>query len=198
MIQLKLFSRLLLLLLCSSWVAAEDISIHLKWYHKFQFAGYYAAQQQGYFAEEGYNVTLVEGGPNTNHLHQIINGSSQYGVLGSEALISLAMGSPIVIVASIFQHAPEVLMTLKSNKVESLSALKDKRFMLANNNISGQVEAMLLKNGLSADDYQVASYDGEINKLIDGSVYAMYGYISNEPYQLLQAGYEVDLFRPQD
>lgn len=198
MIQLKLFSRLLLLLLCSSWVAAEDISIHLKWYHKFQFAGYYAAQQQGYFAKEGYNVTLVEGGPNTNHLHQIINGSSQYGVLGSEALISLAMGSPIVIVASIFQHAPEVLMTLKSNKVESLSALKDKRLMLANNNISGQVEAMLLKNGLSADDYQVASYDGEINKLIDGSVYAMYGYISNEPYQLLQAGYEVDLFRPQD
>jgi EAL domain-containing protein (putative c-di-GMP-specific phosphodiesterase class I)/ABC-type nitrate/sulfonate/bicarbonate transport system substrate-binding protein/GGDEF domain-containing protein len=177
---------------------AEDVSIHLKWYHKFQFAGYYAALQQGYFADEGYTVRLIEGGPNNNHLHQLINGSSQYSVLGSEALSSLALGSPVIIVASIFQHAPEVLMTLKSNHVESIQALKNKSLMLANSDISGQIAAMLLKNSLSPEDYQKSGYDGDINKLADGSVFAMYGYISNEPYQLQQIGHPVDLFRPQD
>ena len=177
---------------------AEDISIHLKWYHKFQFAGYYAAQQQGYFADEGYNVTLIEGGPHTNHLHQLINHSTQYAVLGSEALNTLALGSPIIIVASIFQHAPEVLITLKSNQAETISDLKGQPLMLANDRISGQIEAMLLKNQLKSGDYQKYTYDGDINKLADGSVFAMYGYISNEPYQLLQLGHPVDIFRPQD
>lgn len=177
---------------------AEDVSIHLKWYHKFQFAGYYAAQQQGYFTDEGYSVRLIEGGPDKNHLHQLINGSSQYAVLGSEALSSLTLGSPVIIVASIFQHAPEVLMTLKSNHVESIQSFKHKPLMLANSDISGQIVAMLLKNSLSPEDYQKVSYDGDVNRLVNGSVFAMYGYISNEPYQLQQLGYPVDLFRPQD
>jgi EAL domain-containing protein (putative c-di-GMP-specific phosphodiesterase class I)/ABC-type nitrate/sulfonate/bicarbonate transport system substrate-binding protein/GGDEF domain-containing protein len=177
---------------------AEDISIHLKWYHKFQFAGYYAAQQQGYFTDEGYTVSLIEGGPHTSHLHQLINGSSQYAVLGSEALNSLSLGSPVIIVASIFQHAPEIIMTLKSNKVASINALKGQRLMLANNDISGQIQDMLLKNSLTPKDYQLVSYDGDVKKLADGSVFAMYGYISNEPYQLQQLGYSVDIFRPQD
>jgi EAL domain-containing protein (putative c-di-GMP-specific phosphodiesterase class I)/ABC-type nitrate/sulfonate/bicarbonate transport system substrate-binding protein/GGDEF domain-containing protein len=177
---------------------AEDVSIHLKWYHKFQFAGYYAAQQQGYFTDEGYTVRLIEGGPNNNHLHHLINDSSQYAVLGSEALSSLALGSPVIIVASIFQHSPEVLMTLKSNNVESITALKDKTLMLANSDISGQISAMLLKNSLSPKSYQKSNYDGDVNRLVSGSVFAMYGYISNEPYQLQQIGHPVDLFRPQD
>jgi diguanylate cyclase (GGDEF)-like protein len=177
---------------------ADDISIHLKWYNKFQFAGYYAAQQQGYFTDEGLNVRLIEGGPGTNHLHHLINGSSQYAVLGSEALASLSLGSPVIIVASIFQHAPEVLMTLKSNKVESIKALKGKRLMLANNYIAGQINAMLSKNLLIPEDYQLSAYDGDVSKLANGSVFAMYGYISNEPYLLQQLGYSVDIFRPQD
>ena len=177
---------------------SEDISIHLKWYHKYQFAGYYAAQQQGYFQEEGLNVSLIEGGPNTNHLHQLINGSSQYAVLGSEALGSLALGSPVIIVASIFQHAPEMLMTLRSSQAKSIDDLRGKSLMLANSEIAGQVPAMLLKNNLSPEDYFRASYDGDVNRLADGSVFAMYGYISNEPFLLQEMGYEVDYFRPQD
>lgn len=198
MTQLKLICRSLLLLLCSQWVVAEDVSIHLKWYHKFQFAGYYAAQQQGYFSDEGYNVTLIEGGPRINHLHHLINHTSQYAILGSEALNSLAVDSPVIIVASIFQHAPEVLMTLKSSEAKSIQDLKNKPLMLANGSISGQIEAMLVKNALNPEDYQKFNYDGDVTKLADGSVFAMYGYISNEPYQLLQLGLPVDLFRPRD
>lgn len=186
-------------MLCfSSYSWAEDVAIHLKWYHKFQFAGYYAAIKQGYFKDEGYNVSLIEGGPHNNHLHQLINGSTQYAVLGSEALNSLALGSPIVIVASFFQHAPEVIMTLKSNHVKDISEFQGKTLMLADKSISGQIEAMLLKNNLSADKYNKFNYNGDITKLADGTVFAMYGYISNEPYQLHQLDLDVDIFTPQD
>ena len=36
--------------------AAEKVSLQLKWFHQFQFAGYYAAKAQGYYAEEGLEV----------------------------------------------------------------------------------------------------------------------------------------------
>lgn len=187
-----------LLTLLTPFVFAKDIAIHLKWYHKFQFAGYYAAEMQGYFAEEGLNVNLIEGGPTKNHLHQLINHSTEYAVLGSESLNSLAVDSPIIIVASIFQHAPEVLITLKSSKAKHISDLKSKMLMLADPSIAGHIEAMLLRNNLEPGDYQKFGYDGDVNKLVDGRVFAMYGYISNEPYQLKQLGYDVDIFRPQE
>jgi EAL domain-containing protein (putative c-di-GMP-specific phosphodiesterase class I)/ABC-type nitrate/sulfonate/bicarbonate transport system substrate-binding protein/GGDEF domain-containing protein len=195
---IKLLLSTLLFLLLSPLMHADEVSIHLKWYHKFQFAGYYAAELQGYFEDEGHSVKLIEGGPHKNHLHQLINHASEYAVLGSESLNSLAVDSPIIIVASIFQHAPEVLMSLKSSGAKDISDLKDKMVMLADPSISGHIEAMLLRNNLKAGDYQKFSYDGDVNKLIDGRVFAMYGYVSNEPFQLKQLGHEVDIFRPQE
>jgi len=177
---------------------ADDVSIHLKWYHKFQFAGYYAAEMQGYFSEEGHNVTFIEGGPHNNHLHQLINGASDYSVLGSESINSLALGSPVIIVASIFQHAPEALITLRSSGAKTLNDFKNKPLMLADSSIAGHIQAMLLKNNLREKDYTKFDYDGDVLKLINGNVFAMYGYLSNEPYQLHQLGYEADIFRPQD
>ena len=41
----------------------QDVSIQLKWHHHFQFAGYYAALEQGFYSEEGLNVSLIAGGP---------------------------------------------------------------------------------------------------------------------------------------
>jgi len=188
----------MLLTMLSPLLNADEVSIHLKWYHKFQFAGYYAAEMQGYFEEEGHNVALIEGGPTKNHLHRLINHASEYAVLGSESLNSLAVDSPIIIVASIFQHAPEVLITLKSSQAKDIFDLKNKTLMLANTTISGHIEAMLLRNNLKAGDYQKYSYDGDVNKLLDGRVFAMYGYISNEPFQIKQLGYDVDIFSPQE
>ena len=38
----------------------EKVRLQLKWFHQFQFAGYYAAIEQGYYAEEGLDVELIE------------------------------------------------------------------------------------------------------------------------------------------
>jgi EAL domain-containing protein (putative c-di-GMP-specific phosphodiesterase class I) len=143
-------------------------------------------------------VHLIEGGPKSNHLHHLINGSSQYAVLGSEALDSLSLGAPLIILASIFQHSPEVLMTLKSSKVKSIQELKGQRLMLAQNHISSQINAMLLKNLLRPEDYQISAYSRDVKKLANESVFAMYGYSSSEPFLLQQLGHPVDIFRPQD
>mgnify|MGYP002636255363 CR=1 FL=1 len=43
----------------------QKVTLQLKWKHQFQFAGYYAALEQGYYREVGLEVELIErkGGP---------------------------------------------------------------------------------------------------------------------------------------
>ena len=53
-----------LVLLASHPAAALDsASLQLKWKHQFQFAGYYAALEQGFYRNAGLDVTIREGGP---------------------------------------------------------------------------------------------------------------------------------------
>ncbi len=40
----------------SSASAMEKVTLQLKWVHQFQFAGYYAALQQGYYRDAGLDV----------------------------------------------------------------------------------------------------------------------------------------------
>ena len=42
---------------------ANDVTIQLKWVTQTQFAGYYVAQDMGYYKDEGLNVTITPGGP---------------------------------------------------------------------------------------------------------------------------------------
>ena len=37
--------------------------MQLKWKHQFQFAGYYAALEQGFYRDAGLDVSIREGGP---------------------------------------------------------------------------------------------------------------------------------------
>jgi len=43
--------------------AADNVTIQLKWVTQTQFAGYYVAQDKGFYEEEGLNVTIKAGGP---------------------------------------------------------------------------------------------------------------------------------------
>src|ERR1700676_3780838 len=59
-----LISAACLLLLSSHPAAALDqVSLQLKWKHQFQFAGYYAALEQGFYRDAGLDVAIREGGP---------------------------------------------------------------------------------------------------------------------------------------
>ncbi|MBM4467876.1 MAG: ABC transporter substrate-binding protein, partial [Chloroflexi bacterium] len=40
----------------------DQVTVQLKWVHQAQFAGFYAADKKGFYAEEGIDVTLNAGG----------------------------------------------------------------------------------------------------------------------------------------
>lgn len=73
----KALSLVLLLLIGAPALASEAVRIQLKWYHQFQFAGYYAALERGFFAEEGLDVELLERDPARNNILQVYDGEAE-------------------------------------------------------------------------------------------------------------------------
>ncbi|WP_181161529.1 ABC transporter substrate-binding protein [Maribrevibacterium harenarium] len=119
---------LLILLGAGQVVAQEKVRLQLKWEHAFQFAGYYAAQELGYYDEAGLQVEIVPAKPGVNVYDEVESGRAEFGVGNSSVLIQRDQGKPFVILAVIFQHSPTVF--LARHDVLTLHDWAKKRIMI--------------------------------------------------------------------
>ncbi len=67
--------------------ALEKVSLQLKWTHQFQFAGYYAAKEQGYYAQEGLDVDILEATPENRLVKQVTGGEVDFAIGDSGILV---------------------------------------------------------------------------------------------------------------
>ncbi|MDD5285190.1 MAG: ABC transporter substrate-binding protein [Desulfuromonadaceae bacterium] len=105
---------LLLLLLCPNAVTAnEAVRLQLKWPHHFQFVGYYAAKEKGYYGAAGMNVEIIPNKPGENPVQKVLAGNAEFGVGTSDLLLRRERGAPVVALAVIFQHSPLPTVSIK-------------------------------------------------------------------------------------
>ncbi len=100
--------------------AADDVTLQLKWVTQAQFAGYYVAQDQGFYEEEGLNVTIKPGGPDIAPA-QVIAGGGADVVLDwmPSALASREKGLALVNIAQPFKSSGMMLTCRKDAGIES-------------------------------------------------------------------------------
>lgn len=188
--------RLLLsILLCFILVPAqalEKVSLQLNWKHQFQFAGYYAAIEQGYFREAGFDVSLRELSDGHDPITAVLNGEADYGVAASELALSRGQGKPVVALAVIVQHSPLVLLANR-RKVPSIEALADQRIMLMPH--EAELLAYLKREGVTR--YKSVAHHFDPEDLIAGRVEALSGYSTDEPFILRQKDFPYLAFVPR-
>ncbi|SFU88927.1 PAS domain S-box-containing protein [Pseudoduganella namucuonensis] len=174
--------------------AIEQITVQLKWLHQFQFAGYYAAQDKGYYREAGLEVTLREAPPGSDPVRQVLDGQAQYGVGNSSLLLNRAAGAPVVVLASIFQHSPATLIARRGEDGQPLK-LQGKRVMLAPNN--EELLAYLNNVGVRPDTVQRVGHSYNLEDLIGGKADAISAYITEAPYVLDRSNLRYDILSPR-
>lgn len=192
------FFILTLFVLASFLFGAEKVSVQLKWHHQFQFAGYYAALEKGFYKAEGLDVTLKDRDVSKNNVEQILNGESEYGIADSVLFLYQAHQKPIVIITPIFQHSPNVLITLKSSGIDSPYKLIGKKIAMYPNDADGlPLLAMLHETGVLKKGFQRINTHFNIDSLTAKEVDAHHGYVTNEPFAMLQKGIETNIIHPQ-
>jgi signal transduction histidine kinase/ABC-type nitrate/sulfonate/bicarbonate transport system substrate-binding protein len=158
----------------------------------------YAALEKGFYAEEGLDVSLREFDPGTGRVTPVLEGKAQYGVGDSGLLKRRAEGKPVVVLAQIFQHSPQILLTRKESGIFSPYELNGKRMMLPVDDIGNvSIQAMLLETLGDINRVKVIPHSYNYDDLADGKTDAMTGYLSNEPFRLKKKGVAVNIIDPR-
>ncbi|MBI1778366.1 MAG: ABC transporter substrate-binding protein [Proteobacteria bacterium] len=183
-----------------SWSAAaeqplEAVRLQLKWRHQFQFAGYYAAIEKGYYREAGLDVRLLEATDQEAPAEVVLRGGAEYGIAPSDLVLLRSRGRPVVALAVIFQHSPYALVAAHRSGIEHLHDLVGKRVMIEHD--VAELLAYLAHEGVGEDRLVMVPHTFEPKALIDGSVDAISVYTTDELFQLEQAGLEFRVFSPR-
>ncbi len=180
-------------------VAQKDVvDFQLRWHHQFQFAGYYAAVEQGYYRDEGLEVRLHAGDPAHQPVQEVLSGHAQYGEGNSEVLFQRLQGKPLVALAAIFQHSPSVLLTRKDSGINSVHDLIGKKVMLMNITDDADFLTMFLSEGVSQSQMEILPSSYKLDDLVSGKVQAFNSYLTNEPYFLNQRNIAYNIIDPSN
>ena len=191
--------RLALLVLAASiWLPAacraEPVTIQLKWRHQFQFAGFYAAQAQGYYRDAGLEVTLREGGPGVDPVQNVVSGKAQYGISNTSVLLRRAAGAPVVVLASLFQHSPAAL-AVRLDEQGRRPPWSDIHIVLAPD--ADELRLLLAREHVPPSQVALQAPTQGLADLVEGKVDAQSIYSSTVPYLLRRANVRFELLQPR-
>lgn len=177
--------------------ALEPITFQLRWHTQFQFAGYYAALEKGFYREAGFDVTLVEGAPGHSPVNEVLQGRAQYAEANSELLYARLQGKPLVALAVLGQHSPSVLLTRRVDKLNTPQDLIGKRVMMVGGSDDVDFLAMFRNEGIDPARIQIQPSSYDLRDLAEGRTDAFNAYQTNEPYLLRQLGFEPVAITPR-
>ncbi len=110
--------------------APFKMTMQLDWVAEPEHGAFYTAEALGFFRDEGLDVTLVQGGPNTYVLNKVATNQVQVGQSDSTTvLVAIHNGAPLLNVGAIFQHDPSVFMMQAANPVNAWADLQGRTVM---------------------------------------------------------------------
>jgi len=174
------------------------VTVQLSWTHQAQFAGFYAADKNGYYAAEGLAVAFVEGGPAIDATTPVVDKTAQFGVTSADlVLLKRAQGDPVKVIATIYQRSPRVYMTIADSGITRPQDFIGKTIAVGRN-VQPLLDAMMLRLGIQPDQYAVVDSTPGMEQLYSGQVQVRSVFLTNEVIAAQAAGYKFNLILPDD
>jgi signal transduction histidine kinase/ABC-type nitrate/sulfonate/bicarbonate transport system substrate-binding protein/ABC-type amino acid transport substrate-binding protein len=189
-----------------------QINLQLQWKHQFEFAGFYAAIEKGFYQEAGLEVQLYEYREGIDLIGEVISGRKQFGIWGDGVLRAYMQGKPLVQIANYFKRSPLILVTRP--EIRSPDDLRGKKVMISSMDAqSAGYLQMLRKFKIDPSEITIIPPSFNIQDFIDDKVDAYLAFSTNEPFVHQQQGvsynvldfntygaelYDVNLFTSQE
>ena len=163
------------------------ITLQLQWVAQAQFAGYYAAVAQGYYEDEGLDVTIAEGGADIVPQDVLASGDVDYAISWvPKVLGSIEQGANITDVAQIFERSATTQISFTDKNITSPADLKGKNVGSWGYGNEWELFAGMQKAGVQVGDINLVQQAFDMNAFLAGDIDAAQAMTYNEYAQVLE------------
>lgn len=191
-----------------SGVQAQDdlipVSLQLQWVAQSQFAGYYAALDQGFYEAMGLDVTILEGAVEIVPQQVVASGGAEFGIAWvPKVLNSNEQGVNLVNIAQTFQRSGTLQVSFVDTGIESVEDFEGMTIGTWGFGNEHELYAGMRLAGIDpedADTVTVVQQPFDMSLLLNGEVDAAQAMIYNEYAQVLEAVNPDtgELYQPED
>jgi NitT/TauT family transport system substrate-binding protein len=178
----------------------EKATLRLLWFHQAQFAGVYYAYSEGYFREEGIDLTIQTGGPEIDGIKLVASGAEQFGITSaSQILQAREKGIPVVAVAIIYQGNPTCFFAKESAGIKTPKDWVGKTVGVKYGlELEYYYRAILENQGIEPKSVNAEAIQFDMARFFEGKVDVWCGYTINEPNIAIEQGFPVTIISPDD
>ncbi len=175
----------------------EPVSLQLKWKHAFQFAGYYAALEKGYYRERGLDLSIREHDGKRTPAEVLLAGDAEYAVTGSVIAVYRAQGKPVVALATIFQHSPLAFLVRADSGITRVEDFIGKRVMLGSGIQDAALDATLRRAGVEEGSFVRLPSNFDARSLLRDQTDIFNAYVTDQGFILHEGGVGEDCILPK-
>jgi NitT/TauT family transport system substrate-binding protein len=171
--------------------AAEDltpVTLQSKWVVQAQFAGYYAAVDQGFYEDEGLDVTIRAGGPDIVPEQVVAGGQAEFGINWLDSLLATRdQGQDLVNIAQVFTRSGMTELTWADSGLDDITKLEGKQVGVWLGGNEHKLYAALTKNGIDPEkDVDIFAQPFDMNAFLNREIDAAAAMTYNELAQVLE------------
>jgi NitT/TauT family transport system substrate-binding protein len=164
------------------------VKLQLQWVAQAQFAGYYAALDQGYYSDAGLDVSIVEGGPDIVPQDVLSAGDVDYAISWvPKVLGSIEKGAKITNVAQIFERSGTTQISFKDKGITTPADLRGKNVGSWGYGNEWELFAGMQKAGVEVGDIKLVQQAFDMNGFLAGDIDAAQAMTYNEYAQVLES-----------
>lgn len=180
-------------------VELTPINLQLQWVAQAQFAGYYAAVDQGFYADEGLDVTILEGAVEIVPQQVVATGGAQFGLAWvPKALVSNQEGAGLVNVGQVFQRSGTLMVSWADSGITSPADWAGRT--VGNWGFGNEFELTAAIEKFNVPDVELVAQSFDMEALLNRDIDAAEAMIYNEYAQVLEATNPDtgELYQPSD
>ena len=186
----------------ASCETTDTVSLQLQWFTQAQFAGYYAAVENGYYADQCLDVEIKEGAVEIVPQSELANGNVDFAIAWvPKALQTREAGADIVNIAQVFARSGTLQVSFADSGIASPADFEGR--VIGNWGFGNEYEvfAAIGEAGLDpAADVTLVGQQFDMVALLEGEIDAAEAMVYNEYAQVLEAinPDTGELYQPED
>jgi NitT/TauT family transport system substrate-binding protein len=180
------------------------VRLQLQWVTQSQFAGYFAAVDQGFYEDEGLEVEILQGAVDIVPQTVVAAGNAEFGLAWlPKVLASIEQGADLVNIAQPFQRSGTLQVAWADSGIDSAEDWRGKRVGTWGFGNEHELFAAMRKVGIDPEneaDVTIVSQDFTMDALLNNDLDAAQAMTYNEYAQVLEAENPDtgELYQPED